>query len=289
VKKLFLLVALSLFAPLAASAQNAALGPSLDEALAVALAADAPVAAALDAPPAVEDEACEIAEIDEAPRRGHVEVSFLCPPAVASGAVQIEGDRSFKWWSAIGQSMLFLTVQHTFRTTEAKTRRELPGPFWQDYFDSLKTLGGWDDGGRQFTNYVAHPMQGGLYGFVQIQNDPKGIHQEFGGSKAYWKSRLKAMGWAAIWSTQFELGPLSQASIGNVGLHSKKLTYVDIVITPTMGFAWVVSEDILDRFVVKRVMRGDHGPFVKAIVAMSCTPMRSAANFLRFKAPWSRD
>ena len=220
-----------------------------------------------------------------------VYVSYLCPPALRDGeGDQIELEQpGFKWGPALRQSMLFLAVQHTFRMTELKTRRELPGPFFKDYFDSLKTLGGWADGGRQFTNYVAHPMQGALYGFVQIQNDPSGIKQEFGGSKAYWKSRMKAMGWAAIWSTQFELGPLSQASIGNVGLSSKKLTYVDIVITPTVGTAWVVAEDILDRWAVQPLLRNSKNRFKKAIVSMSLTPMRSVANILRFKVPWSRD
>ena len=247
-----------------------------------------PVPEFADAPfitPSDEDE-----DADEGEAFSRIYVSPLCPPALRDGDAQIELEPpGFKWGPALRQSMLFLAVQHTFRLTEAKTRRELPGPFFRDYFNSLKTLGGWADGGRQFTNYVAHPMQGALYGFLQIQNDPSGIKQEFGGSKAYWKSRMKAMGWAAIWSTQFELGPASQASIGNVGLSSKKLTYVDIVITPTVGTAWVIAEDILDRWVVQRALRNSTNPFKKAIVSMTFTPMRSVANIIRFKAPWSRD
>jgi len=72
------------------------------------------------------------------------------------------------------------------------------------------------DGDSFLVNYVAHPMQGAISGFVQIHNDPKARPTEFSESKAYWQGRLKAMGWAALFSTQFELGPISEASLGNV-------------------------------------------------------------------------
>jgi hypothetical protein len=49
-------------------------------------------------------------------------------------------------------------------------------------FESVKALRGWEDGGRFFTNYIAHPMQGSFVGFIQVQNDPKGMKQRFGGS-----------------------------------------------------------------------------------------------------------
>lgn len=293
VNKLFLLAALLLTAPATAQAQGHYTAPTVDEHHApgdgggLTPLADEP---ALDLSEPVFELSEETAPEAEEEAYSRTYVSYLCPPALAGAPAQAGDERpGFKWKAAFNESMLFLGVQHGFRMTELKTRRELPGPFFRDYFDSLKTLGGWADGGRQFTNYVAHPMQGAIYGFIQIQNDPAGKRQRFGGSKEYWKSRMRAMGWAAIWSTQFELGPLSQASIGNVGLSSKKLTYVDIVITPTMGTGWVVAEDILDRWVVERVVRGTDNRFVKAVVSMTCTPMRSVANFLRFKPPWSRD
>ena len=65
------------------------------------------------------------------------------------------------------------------------------------------------NGGRFFTNYVAHPTQGALLGFVWVQNDPKGKAARVGRAKAYWRSCAKAFAWSAVWSTQFELGPVS--------------------------------------------------------------------------------
>lgn len=194
----------------------------------------------------------------------------------------------FQWKPAIKQSLLLLAIQHGYAMTQPKTRRELKGPFFKDYFESLSNLGGWADGGRFFTNYIAHPLQGAASGFIQIQNDPKGIRQQFGGSKRYWTSRLKAMGWSAAMSTQFELGPISQASIGNVG-KARKLTYVDLVITPTVGTALIVGEDMLDRFVVRWVERRTSNLYLRVATRMILNPSRSCANMLRFKKPWHRD
>jgi hypothetical protein len=214
-------------------------------------------------------------------------VSYLAPPEPYESR-----PKRFEWGPAVRQSMTFLAVQHTFRMTELKTRRELGGPFFKDWFESVRSLHGWDDGGRQFTNYVAHPMQGALYGYIQVQNDPNGINRTFDGSGAYWRSRMKAMGWAAIWSTQFELGPLSQASIGNVGAgvyEAKKMAYVDLVVTPTLGTTWIVAEDAIDRYVLGWIERRTENRLVRSLARMALNPMRSCANVLRFKPMWYRD
>jgi len=215
--------------------------------------------------------------------------------AESAPQVTSNGNGGFHWASAFKQSLLFLGVQHGYAMTQAKTRRELRGPFIKDYFRSVGRLGGWADGGRFFTNYISHPMEGSITGFIQIQNDPRGIRQEFGKSRAYWKSRLKAMAWNAAYSTLFEIGPISQSSIGNVGLHTtldgkkRKMAYVDLVVTPTLGTAWLIGEDILDRFVVRRLEVSTFRPLWRNTLRVILNPMRGAANMLRFKVPWYRD
>lgn len=198
------------------------------------------------------------------------------------------GGQKFRWGPAVRQSLLFLAVQHGYAMTQPKTRRDLRGPFFRDYFRSVKSLHGWEDGGRFFTNYIAHPLEGSLVGFIQIHNDPKGMRQRFGKSGDYWRSRMKALAWSAAWSTQFEIGPVSQASIGNVGLHGKQ-TYVDLVVTPTVGLGLLVAEDALDKHLVKRIERRTDNYFVKIASRMLLNPSRSIANLLRFKTPWHRD
>ena len=216
------------------------------------------------------------------------------PPEVsAAGSAQEKSaqekvDRGFRWKAATEQTLLFLSIQHGYAFTQPKTRRDLSGPFFRDYFRSVASIGKWGDGGKFFTNYVAHPMQGALLGFVWVQNDPKGKAVPFGRSEAYWRSRAKALAWSAAWSTQFELGLVSQASIGNVGLHGKQ-TWVDIVVTPTVGTAWLVAEDALERYVVRRIERRTDNPFVRIVTRMLFNPTRSSANLLRFEKPWRRD
>jgi hypothetical protein len=196
--------------------------------------------------------------------------------------------RGFRWKSATEQALLFLSVQHGYAFTQPKTRRDLHGPFFRDYFRSIKSLSKWADGGRFFTNYVAHPMQGSLLGFIYVQNDPRAATARFGRDGAYWRSRLKAVAWSAAWSTQFELGPVSQASIGNVGLHGKQ-TWIDIVVTPVGGAVWLVAEDALDRFVVRRIESRTDSRLVRIAARMLLNPTRSSANLLRFRKPWYRE
>ena len=202
---------------------------------------------------------------------------------------KLAADQSFHWLTAIKQSLLFLGVQHGYAMTQQKTRRDLKGPFFKDYVRSVKSLHGWEDGGQFFTNYVAHPMQGSLLGFIQIQNDPKGMNLSFDNSNAYWRSRLKALAWSAAWSTQFEIGPISQASIGNVGLHGKQ-TYVDLVVTPIGGFGLLVLEDFLDKHIISMIERRNSRSFYLKVSSRTfLNPTRSVANLLRFKTPWYRD
>jgi hypothetical protein len=100
------------------------------------------------------------------------------------------------------------------------------------------------------------------------------------------------MAWAAAGSTQFELGPLSQASIGNVGAgiyEAKKMTYVDLVITPTLGTVWIILEDAIDRHVIARIDRGTQNSLLRALARVVLNPTRTFSNGFRFEAPWHRD
>ena len=215
--------------------------------------------------------------------------SGLIEPARPRPAVLETPSEGFDWRSAAEQSFFLLTFQNAFRLTQEKTVRELDGPFFRDYWRSVKGLKGWDDGDGSFTNYVAHPMQGAVSGYIQIQNDPRGAALEFSARPEYWKSRFRAAGWAAIYSTQFELGLYSEASIGNVGLKPGTMGYVDLVMTPVGGFGWVVGEDALDRFLVLPAERKWDNRGLTRFLRMALSPTRSFANVLRFEKPWKRD
>jgi hypothetical protein len=196
--------------------------------------------------------------------------------------------KGFQWRPAIAQSLMFLAVQHGYALAlQQKTRDALKGKFFKDYIRSVKSLRGWDDGGKFFTNYIAHPMQGALTGFIYVQNSPREKSLEYG-DKGYWKSRAKAFVWSAAWSTQWELGPISQASIGNIGLKGHQ-AYVDLVITPVAGTALMIAEDAIDRFIIKRIERRTNNFYVRVFTRLFLNPNRNFANLLRFKEPWKRE
>jgi hypothetical protein len=210
--------------------------------------------------------------------------SNAAPPWKAPGLEE----KGFDWSNATRESLRFLTIQHGIRLTQEKTFDQLSGPFWADYFESLKGLKTWKDGDSAFTNYVAHPMQGAVTGYIQVQNDPKGKRTSITDGSVYWRSRLKAMAWSAAYSTQFELGPYSEATIGNVGRTPGTMGYVDLVMTPTGGFGMMVAEDAFDHFVVSRLERRVNPPTMR-FLRMVFSPNRTLANVLRFKKPWRRD
>src|SRR5262245_31295874 len=218
------------------------------------------------------------------------------PPESSNGnGVQAGKTKGFNWKGAAKQSLLLLAIMHSYNlATEAGSREELRGPFFKDYFRSVRNLRGWDDGDPFIADYIGHPMQGAVAGFIQIQNDPKGREQEFAMRKAYWNSRLKAAGFALLFSTQWELGPLSEASLGNIGLKPFKnsphpMAWVDIVITPTVGTAWLVGEDMLDRFVIYKLENKFSNRPLRVLIRSFLNPSRSMANILRFEYPWYRD
>ena len=201
-----------------------------------------------------------------------------------------EPRESFQWKPALTQALYFLAIQHSFRfATEPGTRSGLDGPFLKGYFQAVGNLHGWSDGDPFYVNYIGHPMMGSVTGYIEAQNDPKYLRARFGTAHAYWVSRLRAFAFMAVYSEQFEIGPVSEASLGNVQCVPKARGIVDHVITPTAGLVWMVGEDAIDRFVVARIERSNHRPATIAVLRGMLNPSRSFANVLRFKWPWYRD
>jgi hypothetical protein len=211
------------------------------------------------------------------------------PPLTDTNQLNEYDDKKFKWDSAVRQSLLFLGFQHGLRLTQRKTVEELKGRFFRDYLSAIKGVGGWGDGDGFVTNYLGHPSMGAVSGYIQIHNDPKAMKLVIGRSKEYWNSRLKAMAWSAAYSTQFEVGLLSEATVGNVGKRRGTSGYVDFVITPTLGTAGILFEDTTDSFLIRKIEKKTRNPHVIRAVRIAFNPARSLANVLRFKKPWHRD
>ena len=93
--------------------------------------------------------------------------------------------------------------------------------------------------------------------------------------RRYWATRARAMAWSAVYSIQFEIGPLSEASIGNVGMRPETTGWVDHVITPTGAFGLIVAEDALDRFLVKWIESRTTNRFLRGTVRLLFNPGRT--------------
>jgi hypothetical protein len=205
--------------------------------------------------------------------------------------VAVKGEGAFQVGPALRQSALFLGIQHAYRfSTEPGTRSNLGGPYLQDWGRAIRGIRGWEDGDNAFTNYVGHPMMGAVAGWIYLQNDARGVGRRFGREGEYWRSRMRAAGWSALYSTFFELGPMGETALGNVGLRPASMNgVVDMVVTPTLGSGVLVLEDALDRYVVSAIERATGNRPVIMVTRGLLNPNRAFANMMRGKWPWYRD
>ncbi len=131
-------------------------------------------------------------------------------------------------------------------------------------------------------------MQGAVSGFLWIQNDRRYRTVEFGRNKDYWKSRLRAGAFAFAYSEAEELGPLSEATVGATQSKYPQQGFVDHVITPTIGLGWLITEDMLDKYIIKRIEMKVHNPYVNLLIRGSLNPSRSMSNIVGGRLPWAR-
>lgn len=201
-----------------------------------------------------------------------------------------QADTGVDWGPLLWQSLFFTSFEHAFRFgTQDYTREALKGKFFPDWGRSIGNLYGWGDGDPFLTNYVGHPMQGAISAFLFAQNDRRYKRVVFGRNREYWKSRARATLFSFAFSEQFELGLLSEASLGNTQAYYPQQGLVDQVITPAVGLLWMIGEDSLDRYIVERFEARTDKPWVKMLLRSGLNPSRSMANALRLEVPWHRD
>jgi len=223
-----------------------------------------------------------------------------------------------QWKPMILQSLEFTVFQHAWRAAWDPGLRYLVAhkPFWHDYGVSLTDyhMNHWSDGDDFVVNDVGHPMEGAVFGRLFLQNDPKSFVQI--GKPNYWKTRLQSLAWMTLWSTQFEVGPLSETSIGNQGGYyysigcgtnkaclttppysegknnytgigglTNNTGWTDFIITPVLGLGWVVAEDTIDRYIVTPIAR-EHRIFGGRILRSALEPTRSMGALFAGKFPW---
>lgn len=205
-----------------------------------------------------------------------------------SPSVTRQDDDGVDVLGTFGDSLKLLLIEHSIRiAAQDKTRRELGGPFWSDYRNSLRVPHQWEDSDAWWVNYIGHPIHGASAGYIWLDHDPR-APVEIGLTRRYWATRGQAAIWSAAYSLQFEFGPLSEASIGNVGMRHEMTGWVDHVVTPVGAFGLIVGEDALDRFFVKWIEARTTNRVARASLRLIFNPARTLSNAVGGHLPWYR-
>jgi len=224
-----------------------------------------------------------------------------------------------QWKPAIIQTLSVTVFQHAWRAATDPSLRYLVAhkPFWHDYGVSLTDyhMDHWSDGDSFVVNDVGHPLEGAVFGRALLQNYPRSFVQ-IGLHNGYWTTRLQSLAWMTLWSTQFEIGPLSETAFGNqggfyysngcgtsptclttppwsYGAHNhtglggvtNNTGWTDFIITPLVGLGWILGEDTIDRFIVTPIAR-NHRILGGRVLRSALEPSRSFAAFFAGKFPW---
>jgi hypothetical protein len=198
-------------------------------------------------------------------------------------------DTHFKWKLATQESLLFTGIMHAYNLgTEAGTRDALNGPWLNNYLHSVSELRGWSDSDTFMAPYVGHTIEGSVFGFVERQNDPKYSKVQWGDGREYFMSILRSMAYSAIWHTQWKIGPVSEASIGNVMLHASP-GFITLADTPTLGTVAMIGEDAADRYLIMGLENRTSNRLLIVLTRSFLNPGRSFANVMAFRYPWHRE
>jgi hypothetical protein len=202
---------------------------------------------------------------------------------------QAGNSTSIQWKPLLSQTLFSTVVLHGFRLlTEPGTRdATLNGHWFQNYIQSVSELRGWSDSDKFIAPYIGHSVQGSLYGFMMRQNDPKYRDVQWGDGRDYWVSILRSLAFSAAAHTQWKIGPMSEASIGNVMLHSSP-GFITLADTAPLGIVTMIGEDVLDRYLIIGLENRTTNRLVIALTRSFLNPGRSFANVMAFKKPWYR-
>ena len=214
-------------------------------------------------------------------------IAYSPEPVIGSSG---EAPSAVQWTSLMKDSLSYLGVMHAFRIgTEAGTREGLRNSVVGGYFKSLGAMHGWSDGDGYYENYLGHPIEGAVAGYIWTHNDSRYRVVQFGADRNYWMSRLRAYGFAWAFSEQFEIGPVSEASIGQIQRYCCAYGFVDHVITPNGGLVWMMAGDALDRYITVPLENRSHNTALRILARVGLNPPQSFANLMMFQYPWHRE
>lgn len=214
------------------------------------------------------------------------------------------------WSSLLRQWWLDISIEQVERIgMEPKTRAQLNGKFFQEWFSDVAQYryGLWNDGDKFFTSYLGHPLQGAVVESIFWQNDDRVRFSEQNfHSAAYRKALLQAFAFATLDAVQWKLGPVSEATIGHVGLPAywwaepyycnqahmychPRTGLNDLVMNEVGGTVLTIAFQWADKQVELPIERRFHNRAVIDTTRILSNPPQALANLLRFRRPWFRD
>jgi hypothetical protein len=209
--------------------------------------------------------------------------------AVTQRGVKGTSDTKVRWRPATQETLLFTGIMHTFNlATEAGTRDALNGPWFNQYLQSVSELRGWSDSDMFMSPYVGHTIEGSVLGYIERQNDPKYRNVQWGDGRDYFLSLLRSLAYSAVWHTQWKIGPISEASIGNVMLHASP-GFITLADTPTLGTVAMIAEDAADRYLIMGLENRTTNRLLISLTRSFLNPGRAFANVMAFQVPWHRE
>jgi hypothetical protein len=225
-------------------------------------------------------------------------------------ALVVEHHSGIHWGSLISQWWSDIAFEQTERLImEPKTRDQLGGKFFHEWFSDVAQYryGLWNDGDKFFTSYIGHPLQGAVVESIFWQNDDRVrfSEQDFHNA-AYRKALLQAFAFAAVDAVQWKLGPVSEATIGHVGLPAHwwstpyfcNLTHAychprtgldDLVMNEVGGTAMTIGFQWVDKHFQRPMENRVNSRVLINTMRIFTNPPQSLANFFRFRTPWYRD
>jgi hypothetical protein len=204
------------------------------------------------------------------------------------------------WRQLLISSAVFITWQNTANAYSSYWYRyeTTTGNWWERYINSVVgyKYSVWSDGNPDLDDYVGHPLMGAITNALWIQNDPKGMTLDFSNTRPYWISRLRAMAFTTVYSTEWKLGPIGESGVGHQGDHladedgriRNETGFVSLVTTPVGGTLWTITEDVIDKNVIRHLEDFNRNPFLLMGYSF-LNPARTTGNILRFRPPWYRD
>jgi hypothetical protein len=219
----------------------------------------------------------------------------------------------FHWKRALQESATFLVIEQAYVVHDdyrwVVVENGIPfNHYWRDYMQSMTSWwkAGWSAGEDPLYNYVGHPIQGAVTGYIELQNNPKDANIEVANTKEYWVSRLRATLWNLVYSTQWSIGPFSEMTVEKYGAKTRPpwnangsypctthhcysgVGKVNLVMTPAGGLGWMVGEDWLDKKITRRVEDATSSRLLIDTVRCGLNPIRAAASILHGRKPWYR-